>query len=211
MPAGIGPAKAAQRSLFFLVSGALCLLAAAVAQRKELERHAAAQPQSVNAWRRLAEFRFFFLPAPCTTARGPLPGADSVCAGACSSGLDSRRLRGWASANEEEARGEVSEMALAAVVSEWLRLDPVSTPGLAMLAALERAGQANRQLVVCSLVNALDYGPDPGLHAALLRRAAAAAPGTAGVERTWAEALWARRRSWWPAVHGTDLCRQLWG
>ena len=151
-------------------------------------RHAAEQPECVNGWRRLAEFR------GAAADGGPHGTRDDP---------DQRSGR---SAGDEGGVQRVEKMSPAELVGEWLRLDPVCRAGLDFLEVLVLAGQAGRRQLVESLAAALDYGPDPALQAAMVRNASAADHEAllADVE------LWADRRGWWPAVHGANWCRELW-
>ncbi len=156
-------------------------------------RHGAAQPECVNGWRRLAEFRV----AAGDDGSSRDPRADA---------LFPDQLGGPAG-DDEGGEQRVERLGPAELVGKWLRLDPVCRAGLDMLEALVLAGLAGRRQLVESLAAALDYGPDPALHAALLRHVSAA-DGRALL----ADArLWADRRGWWPVLHGPDWCRDLWG
>ncbi len=189
-------------------------------QLEELERQAAARPACVNSWRRLAEFLFFFVAARTRAAdAAAVGGAVHRAGGPLVDDSDAvmRPSRAGSRAGSEADGGGGARAGpgrVADAVSRWLGLDPVSRPGLSMLAALERAGLAERGLAVRLLGDALDYGPDPALQRALLRLtepAASAVAGGGSEGAVLAEAAWGDRREWWPAVHGADFCRRLWG
>jgi hypothetical protein len=167
-------------------------LTCAPAQLAELVRHAAAQPECVNGWRRLAEFR---MAAAHDAPRDP--AADAHRPG----------QHGGPAGDDEDREQRVEKLGPAELVGEWLRLDPVCRAGLDALEALVRAGHARRRQLVESLAAALDCGPDPALHAELLRHVSAADGATLRADAQ----LWADRRAWWPALHGPDWCRGLWG
>ena len=180
----------------------------------------AACPDCVNSWRRLAEFRFFFFHPSSASAAVAAdgsgaagcaagPNVDDADAAARSAGEAGRGSGGGSEADAGFGSRAWAER-LVEAVSEWLRLDPVSRPGLKMLAAAEQAGLVESQRVVGLLGEALDYGPDPALQDELLRLVGAGGLGAAAGLGAEQETAWAERREWWPGLHGPGLCGRLW-